>query len=496
MNLEEYLEKGVIAELGYRPTSSSIKPVHIANGLGRAAVGEHYDPKLLNHALVRWAKRGSEERHSTGDFAADAQARLGGFGEAEQRTKLNELRGLLRDVLGADGAVFDKNEYTSYSLTHRTHLTRDTNDRHTGEFIFRLLAADVGSGPSPTLGLLRDLLSDDTDEITSIAWPLTVGETPTDCEIDPNDRPGSLVMRSQDGQPTFRSPIVRELRAAFDRLARFEKARGSKLQSLRRIVLLSSVAIYLHLVHRVLDLGDGRSYKSRRRPMLLDFTYGGWTPTALASHGTYTLAVKSIEEMMVLGIRAALEQEYAQWTKRRFAQLVETLTFQGSAARQEQKRKQLLDVFNSYAAEANILDAAAFSIVDGLVDEMSGTPIDFARSLGVRSGLLAPRGNRAVKKRYAPSTELLETLLVATVDLDQDVELHELADALADRFNILVGARPGDSRDLSAWAINNAAKEDLSANASALREALIDMGYARRYADGVTVIRIAAGPRA
>ena len=96
-------------------------------------------------------------------------------------------------------------------------------------------------------------------------------------------------MRSQDGRPTFRSPIVRELRAAFDRLAQFEKARGSKLQSLRRIVMLASVAIYLHLVHRVLDLGDGRTYKTRRRPMLLDFTYGGWTPTALASHGTYTL---------------------------------------------------------------------------------------------------------------------------------------------------------------------------------------------------------------
>ncbi len=396
------MEKGVIAELGYRPTSSSIKPVHIANGLGRAAVAEHYDPKLLNHALVRWAKRGSEERHSTEDFVADAQARLGAFGDAEQRMKLNELRGLLRDVLGADDAVFNKNEYTSYSLTHRTHLTRDSNDRHTGEFIFRLLAADLGSGPSPALKLLRELLSDDSDEITSIAWPLTVGEAPTVCEIDPKERPGSLVMRSQDGRPTFRSPIVRELRAAFDRLAQFEKARGSKLQSLRRIVMLASVAIYLHLVHRVLDLGDGRTYKTRRRPMLLDFTYGGWTPTALASHGTYTLAVKSIEEMMVLGIRAALEQEYAQWTKRRFAQLVETMTFQGSPARQEQKRKQLLDVFNSYAAEANILDAAAFAIVDGLVEEMSGTPIDFARSLGVRSDswrLRQPCGQEALRTR-------------------------------------------------------------------------------------------------
>ena len=52
------------------------------------------------------------------------------------------------------------------------------------------------------------------------------------------------------------------------------------------------------------------------------------------------------------------------------------------------------------------------------------------------------------------------------------------------------------TRVITAWAINNATKEDLSANALALREALIDMGYARRYADGVTVIRIATKPRA
>lgn len=496
MNLEEYLKRGVILDLGYNPISSGIKPVHIANGLGRAAVAEHYDPRLLNRALVRWAKRGTEERHSTEDFVTDARVRLGPFAEEQQRANLNELRGLLRDVLSADEAVFDKNEYTSYSLTHKTHLTRDHNDRHTGDFLFRLLAADMGNGPSPVLKLLRDLLTDDTDEISSITWPLTVGEAPTVYDLDPTARPNSLATKTHDGQMSFRSPMARELRAAFDRLAIFEKARGSKLQSLRRIVMLSSAAIYLHLVHRVLDLGDGRSYKTRRRPMLFDFTHGGWTPTALASHGTYTLSIKSIEEMMVLGIKDVLEEEHAQWTKKRFTQLVETLTLKGAPSRQEQKRKQLLDVFESYAAEANILDAAAFAIVEGLVDEMSGTPIDFARSLGVRSGLLAPRGNRAVKKRYAPSTEFLETLLVATVDLDDEVELRELADAWADRFSILVGARVNDTRDLSTWAINNATKENLAANASALREALINMGYAKRYADGITVIRVAARAKA
>jgi hypothetical protein len=259
---------------------------------------------------------------------------------------------------------------------------------------------------------------------------------------------------------------------------------------LRRLVSFASFAIFFHLIHRGLDYEPRDRQLTRRVPTLLDFTRGGWTPIALASHGTYSLAIKGIERMMAEGIQRALTEEEDAWSVARVEQFIEVVALQGSNSRQAQKRRQFLEMFRSYATDSdNVVQAASFAIVDSLVDEMSGMPIDFARALGVRCGLLAPRGQRAVKKRYAPSAELLEVLLAATLRPDEDVELVELANLWWDRWGIMVGARPGDAQELARWAVQNATKEDLAANANALREALIEIGYARRYADGVTIIR-------
>jgi hypothetical protein len=486
MKLEDLFKAGVVQGLGYSPTSSGIKPVHVANGLSRAVIGVCYDPKLLNHALVRWVK--GAERHPTEALVEDAGERLGDFADPGERLKLNELRALLKDVIGADDAVFDLNENCSYSLTHRSHVTGDHNDRGTGAFLHRLLTSDQGDGPSPAIALLKSLLDDESDEITAVSWPLIVGEQPIVYEIDLSELPDALSMDEDTG--IFVSSIVRELRAGFDRLAAFERLRGSKLHSLRRLVSFASFAIFFHLIHRGLDYERRDRQITRRVPTLLDFTRGGWTPIALASHGTYSLAIKGIERMMAEGIQEVLAEEEEDWTAARVEQFIQDVALQGSDLRKAQKRRQFVEVFRSYAADSDdVLQAASFAIVDSLVDEMKGTPMDFARAIGVRCGLLAPRGRRAVKKRYAPSSELLEVLLAATVRPDEDLELSELANLWWDRWGIMVGARPGDAQELARWAVQNATKKDLAANANALREALIEIGYARRYADGVTIIR-------
>lgn len=487
MKLEDLFKKGVMKGLGYSPISSGIKPVHVANGLSRAVIGSYYDPKLLNNALVRWAKRGAEEKHPTEALVKDAGERLGDFAEPEKRLKLNELRTLLKDVIGADDAVFGENKYCSYSLTHRFHVTSDYNDRGTGDFLYRLLSLDQGDGPSPAIALLKSLLDDENDEITAVSWPLIAGEQPIVYELGLSELPDALSINEDN---VFTSPIVRELRAGFDRLAAFEQLRRSKLHSLRRLVSFASFAIFFHLIHRALDYERPDLQIKRRVPTLLDFTRGGWTRIALASHGTYSLAIKSIERMMAKGIQDALTKEEEDWTDARVEQFIQDVALKGSALRQTQKRRQFLDVFRSYTSDSDdVVQAASFAIVDSLLDEMSGTPIDFARALGVRCGLLAPRGQRAVKKRYAPSAELLEVLLAATLHPDEYIELSELADRWWDRWGIIVGARPADAQELTNWAVQNATKEDFVANANALRKVLIEIGYARRYADGVTIIR-------
>lgn len=481
--------------LGYSPTSGSIKPVHVANGLCRAALGEYYDPEYLNRALNRWANRGAEERHSTEDLVNDAADRLGDLALTAHRNRLNELRELLRGVLGADGAVFDRNENCSYTLTHRAHVTRDHNDRGTGTFLYHLLAADLGQGESPALSLIRELLSDASDEISILSLPLIADESPISFSVDEDTHPEALKTKAGgDGVRTFRSPIARELRIGFDTLATYEHAQGSKLHSLRRLVSFCALSLFIHIVNRSLDYEDGRSFRVRRPPVLLDIVQGGWSGIGIASHATYNLACKSIERMVGHGVRTALTSDHGErWTTRQVEEFISEIELRGNVKVQERKRKHFLEVFRSYANGTSVAEAFALAAVDALLEDMNGTPFDFARALGVRGGLLAPRGQRAVKKRYAPSPELLEVLLASTTRPGEELELEELAERWWDRYGVLTGARQGDASELARWSILDATKEDLVANADALRSTLIDIGYARRYADGVTIIRLRAG---
>ena len=497
MRLHDYFKAGVVEHLGYSPTSGSIKPVHVANGLCRAAIGEYYDPRLLNRALNRWANRGAEERHPTEDLVADAAKRLGDLALTTHRHQLNELRELLRGVLGADGAVFDKNENCSYTLTHRAHVTRDHNDRGTGMFLYHLLAADLGEGESPALSLLRELLSDASDEISVLSLPLIAGEEPMRYSIDEDGPPEALKTRAgPNGARSFKSPIVRELRLGFDAIAAHERTHGSKLHSLRRIVTFCGFSLFLHIVNRSLDYEDGRGFQAHRPPLLLDFIQRGWSPIAVGSYATYNLSCKSIERMVGHGVRVALAGEHGdRWTTHQAEEFINDVELRGNAKAQERKRKRFLEVFRSYLSAMGVAEAFALAVVDALLEDMAGTPFDFARALGVRGGLLAPRGQRAVKKRYAPSPELVEVLLVSTMKVGEELELEQLADRWWERYGVLTGARQLDARELARRSILNATREDLVENADALRATLIDIGYARRYADGVTVIRLGARGR-
>lgn len=491
MKLHDYFKIGVVDPLGYSPTSGSIKPVHVANGLCRATLGRYYDPLLLNHAVNRWAKRGSEERHPSEELAADAGGRLGDLGLPTNRQRLNELRELLRGVLGADGAAYDKNENCSYTLTHEAHVTADHNDRGTGAFLYYLLSADLGDGESPVLSLLRDLLGDASDEISVLSYPLICGEDPVECAVADEGRPEALKTRSATNGKQFRGAIARELRRGFDALAENERTRGSKLHSLRSVVGFCGLALYLHIINRSLDYEDGRSSRHRRPPVLLDCVQRGWSPVAVASHATYNLASKSIERMIGYGVRAALAEEHGdRWTRRQAERFIDDVGLRGAAKAQERKRKHFLEVFHSYAGANPVGEAFSLSVTDALLDDMAGTPFDFARALGVRSGLLAPRGQRGVKKRYAPSPEILEVLLAASLAPGEETDLETLGERWWTRYGILTGARADDAAELARWSVLDASKEDLAENARALRESLIASGYARRYADGVTVIRL------
>ena len=63
--------------------------------------------------------------------------------------------------------------------------------------------------------------------------------------------------------------------------------------------------------------------------------------------------------------------------------------------------------------------------------------------LGVRCGLIGPRGNRANIKRYLINSFTLETITLGALskeELEDGIELKELGEKLISAYNILIGA--------------------------------------------------------
>ena len=162
-------------EFGFQPLNFSIKPVHVANGLARALTGRSYTTDALARTLRRYVVRQTlgveQERHPNKEILeeyADAFEPLGGTEPDPQR--LGRLRELSLDVLGADGAVFDQADKSSYTLANKRFVTKDPSDRRAGLFLARLLRADQGNADAADY--LLELLTSESDGWTTLALPL------------------------------------------------------------------------------------------------------------------------------------------------------------------------------------------------------------------------------------------------------------------------------------------------------------------------------------
>ena len=240
-------------ELGFQPLNFSIKPVHVANGLARALTGRSYTTEALAHTLRRYVVRQTlgveQERHPNSEILekyGDAFEPLGGSEPDPQR--LSHLRALSLDVLGADGAVFDQADMSSYTLANERFVTKDPSDRRAGLFLARLLGANQGDADAAEC--LSELLKSESDGWTTLALPLlqfgTVRLEDTGSEAAERAAMGDHLFTVTDGQLDSRT--LRVLRGSYDRLARFERIAGSKLNSLRRLVLFGCFVLHIHAI--------------------------------------------------------------------------------------------------------------------------------------------------------------------------------------------------------------------------------------------------------
>jgi hypothetical protein len=145
--------------------------------------------------------------------------------------------------------------------------------------------------------------------------------------------------------------------------------------------------------------------------------------------------------------------------------------------------------YRSETANQSPADAFADATADLLDRFLSSSPAAVARLLGVRIGLLTTSRSQNAKL-YTPEADLLEVFVRASVPLDQEYTLQELAKDWAEKYGILFGALGDENQRLAHWGISAVAGDEYLTNIDRLVDVLEWCGYARRYADGVILVSV------
>ncbi len=302
---KELLRRIYDEEFGFLPTNSSMKPVHVANGMARRVLGTQTDFAPLARLLRQYVdnQRGGfkEERNPNSAILDSFGGRFTDrFDNRPSDEAMTRFRSLAKDTLGADDAVFPT--LASFTLSHARMITGDISDNGLGDFLASVLTAGTPQRPDTAAALLRELLESDTDPWTTIGWPLLdVGdEQPVPLGATAQTRADrSAILLATDEQGDFVSATLQVLRDRYDQLARYEQAHGSKLTTLRRLVLFGVFATHVHIIQRCRDVTpDGP-----QPPILLDLFDGRRRSLREASAATLQAGLRAVEQLVVHRIR-------------------------------------------------------------------------------------------------------------------------------------------------------------------------------------------------
>jgi hypothetical protein len=474
--------------LGFIPTSNSTKPPHIANGLFRHCIGETCDTRDVHE----WMFEDNAKNSTPSEEILNKYEELFQNGFQEKITNIKEFRFMLEEIFDQDnGAYAGPANYGFSVMTISSHwMVRGAvnSEGHIGEFLFKILAKQINGKRSPVISLIQKALENDNDDVTNLVKPIIA--FPSEKE----KRNKSSVDYLDDSNTTWDSckQIIRE---GYDRLSANLEITGESKNSLlvlRRIVNYSIFATFLYLTHC-----NHAIYSGDKPPIVID-AGGDLESVKNASEQAYTSAKKAVEDYYANAIKQWLSDEIATDSIDACKRWIEGMTF-STQDRADTIRPALSSYFESFSGEeasAIMALSRALQIVLYTCEYKNSSPSDFCRVLGVRSGLIGPKGNRAKVKRYLINSFTLETITLSTLsteELTEGIELKELSGRLIDKYNIVIGADSEHEYGLLekyniAQATPGDLRGDLSINAQKLADTYISLGLGKKYADGVTLI--------
>lgn len=472
------LNDQVMESIGYRPLSNRIKPVHIANGLFRAILQEEYILKDLNI----WAKRFKlgKEIYSA-EFIQENYPDI--LDEDMTTEQINDLRAFIEMLIDADKAVTPEVKFTTLTIPSKSFVGHEVqNEFKLPEFIHKILNSEVNGEISPVINVVKDLLSDESDEISKFMGPITRNIH-------------SKQKKTNNFSFENLSGIELEIRKGFDLLTSNSLNKTNKLAFLERIITFACFSILYHLSSKILDLTKSYSHI----PIIFDANNGDETMKT-ASRESLLLVRLNIENYYEKVLEGILKKNPLLNSKEAVISHINQFSFaekkrKGTASVKElNPHEEFTNLFKGFFHQTNNLYesyARAIRIIIFSRAINSSDPSVSYISLAAKIGLVFGR----TKSRYVPTPEILEIILLSVLKPDEFLTLSEFGERIWEKYGIIIGANPNeDFQHLKQWKISEHIPGDihssLASNADYFAEVFISMGYAKRFADGVIILSL------
>jgi hypothetical protein len=489
-------------DFGFLPTNSSMKPVHLANGMARRLTGFSSDHTPLARVLRQFVKKQKagymEERNPNAVILAEYPDRFrDAYGNEPSDEDMTAFRALAKETLGADGAVFETNQ-ASFTLSHQRMITGDISDNGSGDLLAALLTAGDGQ-PAPGAELVRELLHADADPWTMIGWPmLGIGDEKeaslAGVALTRSERVAKLLATDANGVILWST--LRELRERYDQLATYERDFGAKLTTLRRMVLFGCFSIHVHMIRRCGDVLPND--EGPQPPILLDLFDGRKKSLRDASTASLQAGFRAVEQLVVFRIAEHVQAIAGGMTAKKINAYLDALDVTDDNDKLRAEYAQQLEGVEAGDALAEAFWKLGYAGVGPA--GVKGFPWNSLLALGRRSGYLMPYDDRGrggkEHKRYGCNAEFAEVLVASLVPPGDPVDFDEFLDRLQRSFGIVIGRRADFDiirrNDLRPGAVIQRSvsvnENDLRANLFAFKNLLIDIGFAKSYADGRTIV--------
>ena len=465
--------------VGFDINGPKVKPVHVANGVFRTICGKVFNTDGIKRLSYVESKKGVEgystqeiRKKMVDDDTLDEEVDLETF---------DSFRRVLQAMLDADSAVFDKKDdrMISYTMSSKYFLTNYALYEDAGEFMGGVLKAYCPD----LVSYIVELLNDARDPLSVLFSPV---ESEEYSDFDKEFRHSNLpaFVDPNDGVKHFIESLEESSKCLLENL----KNQPNRFTALRMFNFYCMYELFKYLASLESFYCGGIS-----KPALFDFSGTGKGSVSGASTMSYAQIHKSLSRFYAWGYGTLLlEAGYTAADLLASDPPIRQSGRQLSAA-DKLEFTSLWDMAKIEAGEDASEDDIRYSygmaMYNMLARDSKFHPANYLRALGLLSGFLYPPNSS--HNRFVVSQDMLEMIMMCTVEPGTTITKTEVRKRLFDRLGIVIGGSPIEEEYLSkSGMVYQADADSLEANFDKFTSTLEDLGFAEIMADGILQIHI------